>query len=217
MSGDIEIGIVGVGNVGTALGERLAEVGYRVRYGARGEKDRAALAGAMERAGGRATLTSVPDAAKADVVFLAVPGGAVLDAVAAMGPLDGRIVVDCTNPVGPGLTLASPPEGSNAARIAKAAPGARVVKGFNTFGAEFHRNPALGTTNADVLLASDDVEAKGIVRQIGERAGFSMLDVGGLVNAHLCEAQALLWIHLAMKGGKGREVAWKLLARRSAP
>jgi predicted dinucleotide-binding enzyme len=64
-----------------------------------------------------------------------------------------------------------------------------------------------------VLLASDDADAKRLLVELGTKAGFSMLDVGGLSNAHLCEAQAILWIHLAMKGGKGREVAWKLLSR----
>jgi predicted dinucleotide-binding enzyme len=207
-----DVGIVGVGNVGRALGERLAEVGIRVRFGARGEKDRAPLAAIVSR-GSNASITSVEDASRAPVVFVAVPSSALDAAIAGMGPLDGTIVVDCTNPVGPGITLASPPEGSNAARIARLAPRARVVKGWNGFGAEFHRDPRLGATAADVLLASDDAEAKRALTELGTRAGFSMLDVGPLANAHLCEAQALLWVYLAMKGGKGREVAWKLLSR----
>jgi predicted dinucleotide-binding enzyme len=123
-----EIGVVGVGNVGRALGERFAEVGLRVRFGARGEKDRAPLAAIVAR-WPHASITSVEDASRAPVVFLAVPSNALDAAVAGMGALDGTIVVDCTNPVGPGITLASPPEGSNAARIAHLAPRARVVKG----------------------------------------------------------------------------------------
>lgn len=200
------IGIVGAGNVGSALARRLAAVGHAVALGVR---DPAAAKDAPE--GVRAT--SIAEAAAADVVFLAVPSAAIEDAVRAMGDLAGRIVVDCTNPVGKGLTLASPPEGSNAQKIARLAPGARVIKGFSTFGAEFHGDPRLGDTSVDVPIAGDDAEAKRVVSAIGERAGFRVLDAGPLASAHLLEAMALLWIHFAMRGGLGRAVAWKLLAR----
>jgi predicted dinucleotide-binding enzyme len=159
------------------------------------------------------SVRAIAEAAACDVVFLAVPSAAIDDAVRAMGELGGRIVVDCTNPVGKGLTLASPPEGSNAQKIAKLAPGARVLKGFSTFGAEFHADPKVGGTSVDVPIAGDDAEAKKIVSAIGERAGFRVLDAGPLASAHLLEAMALLWIHFAMRGGLGREVAWKLMAR----
>ncbi len=204
------VGIVGAGRVGGNLGVRLASTGYRVRFGMREGSDASELLG---RAGPNASATTIAEAAASDVIFVAVPSGALLDAIASMGSLEGRIVVDCTNPVGPGPSLASPPEGSNAARIAKAAPGARVIKGFNTFGAEHHLDPMLTGVPADVPLASDDAEAKIAVAALAERAGFRPLDVGPLANAHLVEALALLWIHLAMKGGHGRLGAWKLLTR----
>ena len=200
------IGIVGAGNVGSALAGRLAASGQTVLLGVR-DPSRAKDAPQGVRA------TAISEAAAADVIFLAVPSSALEDAVRSLGDLSGTIVVDCTNPVGKGLTLASPPEGSNAQKIARLAPGARVIKGFSTFGAEFHADPRLGSTIVDVPIAGDDADAKKIVREIGERAGFSVLDAGGLANAHLLEAMALLWIHFAMKGGHGREVAWKLLAR----
>lgn len=207
------VGIVGAGKVGGNLGARLASVGYTVRFGVReGSEPPEQLA----RSGPNASATSIEEAAASDVVFVAVPSGALLDAVTSMGSLDGRIVVDCTNPVGPGPSLASPPEGSNAARIAKAAPKARVVKGFNVFGAEHHLDPSITGMPADVPLASDDADAKKAVAALAERAGFRPLDVGPLANAHLVEALALLWIHLAMKGGHGRHVAWKLLSNGDA-
>lgn len=190
------IGIVGSGNVGGALGARLAEVGYSVRYGVRE---------------GRAGV-SIAEAAQSDAVFLAVPSAAVADAAKACG--DTRaIVVDCTNPVGPGLTHAPPPEGSNAALIAKLLPSARVVKGWNTFGSELHRDPRLAGDRADVPLAGDDAQAKKDLIALADRAGFRALDAGGLAHAGLLEAMALLWIHFAMRGGHGRQIAWKLLAR----
>lgn len=210
MSEATTIGIVGVGRVGSALGERLARSGYRVRLGSR---EGTGLEDLVARCEGRAELVSLRDAAQSDVVFVAVPSPALRDAVGAMGDLAGRIVVDCTNPVGPGISLASPPEGSNAQAIAALAPGARVVKAFNTFGAEFHLDPRIAGTVVDVPIATDDEEARRVVSGIAERAGLRPLAVGGLANAVLCEAMAVMWIHLAMKGGQGRHVAWKLLAR----
>jgi 8-hydroxy-5-deazaflavin:NADPH oxidoreductase len=205
------IGIVGAGRVGTALGERLAEVGHEVRFGLR-EGSHGALDPLLARIGPRACATSVGEAARASVVFIAVPAAAISEVAGAIGDDFGHtIFVDCTNPVGPGPSLAAPPEGSNAALLARLLPGARVVKGFNTFGAEHHRSATINGTAVDVALASDDEEAKRRVSAIAEGAGFRPLDAGPLANAALLEAMAVLWIHLALKGGHGRDVAWKLL------
>lgn len=203
------VGIIGTGNVGGAFGERLVEVGYTVRFGVREGSDVSAL---LARCGERASATSVVEASKADAVLLAVPGMAVREAVQGMGDLSGRIVIDATNPVGAGISLASPPEGSNAGIVAALAPKARVVKAFNVFGAEFHRHPTIDGVPVDVPVATDDAEAKRDVIALAERAGFRPLDLGGLRNAVVLEAMAIAWIHLAMKGGHGRQVAWKLLS-----
>jgi 8-hydroxy-5-deazaflavin:NADPH oxidoreductase len=211
MSARPSVGIVGAGRVGTALGERLAEVGHEVLFGQR-EGSQGELDALLARLASKARATSVAEAAQAEVVFVAVPTAALPDVARAIaGDLGEHILVDCTNPVGPGPSLASPAEGSNAALLARLLPGARIVKGFNTFGAEHHRTASVAGASVDVALASDDAEAKRIVSAIAEGAGFRPLDAGPLANAALLEAMAVLWIHLAMKGGLGRNVAWKLL------
>jgi len=121
--------------------------------------------------------------------------------------LAGKVVVDCNNPLvwkeGPVWT--PPPEGSLAAAIAHAAPGARVVKGFNTFGAEFHKEPGRAGVPADVFLAGDDLEAKKLVTEVATQGGFHAVDAGPLRNASVLENLAMLWIHLATVGGQGRD------------
>ena len=92
-------------------------------------------------------------------------------------------------------------------------PGARVVKGFNTFGAEIHLDPSLGGTVADVFLAGDDAEAKKAVAAVAEAAGFTPVDSGPLRNAAVLENLAILWIHLALREGHGRNWSFKKLAR----
>ena len=101
------------------------------------------------------------------------------------------------------------------AQLAAAYPRARWVKGFNTFGAEFHRNPALADTVIDVHLASDDGDAKAQVSAVAERAGFTVIDAGPLRNAAVLENLAVLWIHLALVEGHGRLIGFKLLERES--
>jgi 8-hydroxy-5-deazaflavin:NADPH oxidoreductase len=192
---DPKIAIVGAGNVGGALGARFSKFGYSVRYGTKEQPVAEAVKGA-------------------DIVFVALPASVTLDVMKAAGDLTGKIVVDCTNPVGPGITHAPPPEGSVAAALAKALPGARVVKAFNVFGKEFHEDPQLAHgLVADVPIASDDADAKAAVSAIAERCGFAPMDAGPLRNAALLESLAILWIHVAMVGGRGRTSAWKLVPR----
>jgi 8-hydroxy-5-deazaflavin:NADPH oxidoreductase len=212
---DPKIAILGAGNVGGNLGIRLAQSGYSVRFGVRPQSD---VKDVLARAGDRASALGVAEAiAGADVVFIAVPGNAVLDVVrGAAASLAGKIVVDCNNALTwkDGPKHAPPPEGSLTAAIAKAAPGARVVKAFNVFGAEFHLDPRLsGGNSVDVPIAGDDAEAKKVVAELATRAGFTPLDAGGIDNAAVLENLAILWIHLAMVGGMGRERAFKLLSR----
>ena len=209
------IAILGVGNVGSALGERLARTGFDVLFGARPGKDLEAL---LERCQGRAVATS-PGAAlrEAEVVFLAVPAN---QAVTALQGLDveNKIIVDCNNPVSidGGVIWTPPPEGSTTSQLAAAYPTGRFVKGFSTFGAEFHLNPDLAGEPIDVPLASDDEKAKEQIASIAREAGFRPVDAGPGRNAALLENLAVLWIHLALFGGQGREFGFRLVSRREA-
>lgn len=208
------IGIIGVGSVGSALAVSLSRSGYDVKLGVRAGKDVSEL---LSRCGERASAVPVKEAADwAEVVFLAVPAGVAVEVAASLGELSGKVVVDCNNPLrwDAGPVWDPPAEGSLAQAIAKALPRARVVKAFNTFGAEFHEDPSLGDTGADVPLCADDAEAKQLVSAIAERVGFTPIDVGPLRNASVLENVAMMWIHLALVGGKGRSFAFKLIERR---
>jgi predicted dinucleotide-binding enzyme len=211
---DDNVAIIGAGNVGGALGRRFCQSGIGVRFGVRPGSDTSELLAAC---GARASAQSPVEAiAGADIVFLAVPGSAALEVARSLGDLGGKIVVDCNNPLTwqEGPVWAPPPEGSLAQAIQKAAPNARVVKGFNVFGAEFHENPKLaGGAAVDVFLAADDAEAKRRVAALGERAGFHVVDAGPLRNAGVLENVAMLWIHLALAGGQGRDFAFKMTRR----
>jgi hypothetical protein len=87
------------------------------------------------------------------------------------------------------------------------------VKGFNQFGAEFHGDPTLPGGGAQVFLASDDAEAKKTVSEIATQGGWRPVDAGPLRNASVLENVAMLWIHLAMVGGQGRDFAFVMQRR----
>lgn len=211
MSTPTRIAVIGAGNVGGALGRTFSKAHIPVRFGVKPEKDVKAL---LETCGPDASSSTPTEAAAwADVVFLAVPGSAARDVAASLkAELAGKIVVDCNNPLvwKEGPVWSPPQDGSLAAAIARVAPGARVVKAFNTFGAEHHANPVLGGAPAEVFIAGDDASAKASVSELATKAGFAPVDAGPLRNAAVLENLAMLWIHLATVGGKGRDFTFAL-------
>ncbi|MEO8551950.1 MAG: NAD(P)-binding domain-containing protein [Kofleriaceae bacterium] len=212
----MRIAVIGSGNVGGNLGVRLSQAGYPVHFGVREAAGNEAL---LARCANDAAAVPVAQAAAwAELVFLAVPAPAAIELARGLASeLEGKLVVDCTNPLSwkDGPVWAPPSEGSNASAIAEAVPGARVVKGFNTFGAEFHADPNhAGAPAATVFLAGDDADAKQRVSEVARKAGFLVVDAGPLRNAALVENLALLWIHLATVGGHGRNFVFALQERR---
>lgn len=210
------LAIIGTGNVGAALGVRLAGAGHPIRFGVRPGKDHGELLDQVASVGGRAEVMSPIDAAAAsEIVFLAVPAKSALEAARALELAPGKILVDCTNPLrwDAGPVWTPPAAGSVTAELAEALPGVRVIKAFNGFGSEFHADPNLGDVAVDVFMAGDDMPAKIQLALLVRKAGFSAVDAGPLRNAALLENLAVLWIHLATVGGRGRQVAFKLLER----
>jgi len=205
MGATTRVAIIGAGNVGGGLGIRLSNSGLPVRFGVRPETDTKAVLSAC-----RDATASTPEEAAAwgEIVFLAIPAAAAVDVARSLAKvLEGKVVVDCNNPLvwKEGPVWSPPSEGSLAAAIAKAAPGARGVKGFNTFGAEFHKEPGRAGVPAQVFLASDDAAAKKLVSDVATTGGFHPVDAGPLRNAGVLENLAILWIHLATVGGQGRD------------
>jgi predicted dinucleotide-binding enzyme len=209
-----KVTIAGAGNVGSALARNLLRHDIDVQLAA---SDLASARQAVTALGDRARaveLATLRDGV--DALFLAVPAPAapaVLEAARALPA--GTIVIDCTNPLrwqdGPVHT--PPPEGSTAAQLARQFPALRLVKAFNTFGAEFHDQPSLGQASADLYFATDDAGARAAVSELARTLGYDPVDVGPLRNAAHLESLAILWIHLATVGKRGRDFAFKAIAR----
>ncbi len=208
----MRIAIIGVGNVGGNLGRLWAARGHEISFGVRdvhAEKVQALL----KEAGPTASARIVADAVVgAEVVVLAVPWDVAEDVVRGTD-LRGKILVDATNPIAAGLELATDHTTCGAELVARWAPDARVVKAFNTIGADNLGNPTFGDQHASMFICGDEPEAKRIVQSLSEELGFEAVDAGPLANARLLEPMAVLWIRLALAEGFGRDIAFKLLRR----
>ena len=152
--------------------------------------------------------------AAADIVVLAVPWGSAQDAIRGAGDLRGKVVVDATNPLKPDLSgLALGHTTSAGEEIARWAAGAKVVKAFNTIGAQHMANPRFDGQSASMFICGDDAAAKKTVASLAAALGFEPVDAGPLTQARLLEPLALLWISMAYAYGQGTDIAFRLLRR----
>jgi 8-hydroxy-5-deazaflavin:NADPH oxidoreductase len=210
----MRIAILGSGNVGGTLGRGWAKKGHEVTFGARDASD-PKLANLLAETGGKARAAAIGQAAgSADVVALAVPWDAVASALRSAGSLQGKIVLDCTNPLKPDMSgLEVGLSTSGAEQVADLAAGAKVVKIFNTTGFNNMANPRYGNEPATMFYCGDDARAKAVAGQLAADLGFEPVDAGSLAEARLLEPYALLWIHLAVMQKLGRDIAFKLMRR----
>lgn len=201
------IAVIGTGDVGGALGPEFAALGYVVIYGSRNPDSEKVLA-LVQRTGHGAAVKEPSEAVvKAEIVVLAVPGLLVEEIVAGLGDLSGKIIVDPTNPLvrrddgklGIGI------DGSNAEIIQAAAPGAEVVKAFNTLGWRTMVDPESTGGPVSIPLVGDSREAKARIAGIIASMGLEPIDVGPLRNARHVEGLSVLLLNNALGEGPNFE------------
>ncbi|MEZ5402092.1 MAG: NADPH-dependent F420 reductase [Bryobacteraceae bacterium] len=209
----MNLGIIGSGNVGGTLGSRWAALGHAVVFGSR-DPGGAPMRELLARAGANARAASVAEAAAAsDVVLLATPWPATQSVLAGL-PLSGKVLIDATNPLLANLHgLEYGTTTSGAENVEQWAPGARVVKAFNTVGFKVMANPVFDGRAAAMFLCGDDGESKETVQELARAIGFDARDAGGLRQARLLEPCALLWISLAIEQGYGLEFGFSVMKR----
>ena len=190
------ISIIGSGNMASAIGALALKGGNAVEIAGRDAAKATALAAAL---GDGATAGTWGAAPGGDIVILAVLFDSAVPVVAQYGDaLDGKIIVDITNPFNPSATgLAIPDDTSIAQMVAKAAPAsARVVKAFNTV----FRDVLAAGGPLDVFMAGDDAQAKASVSAFIKSLGLRPRDAGDLTMAHWLEGAGLLSVGLAGHG-----------------
>lgn len=208
----MSIAIIGAGNVGMALGQALTRRGETVVFGLPEPQKYAAAVAAL---GERTRLTGTAEAiAGADLVILAVPHGATAGIAQSVADWQGKVLVDATNPLAPGLaglTLGTTTSGAEV--LAQQARGARVVKAFNSTGAENMADATYAGGLPMMPVCGDDADARQRVMALATLIGFEAVDMGPLMAARYLEPFAMTWIHLAFRQGMGRRFAFGLLRR----
>lgn len=197
------ISIIGSGGMAAAIAGRIAKAGHTVEVVSRDPAKARALVEKLPAGVVTGPYGAVP---AGDIVILAVPYSSAAAAVADFGAaLDGKVIIDVTNPVASDATRLVTPHGSSGAQeIAKGVPaGAHVVKALNTiFGHVLSKGGHL-----DVFIAADDTTAKARIATFIESLGLRPLDVGGLHMAQTLEALGLMMIGLAKNGAATWDIA----------
>lgn len=202
----MKVAIIGTGNMAAGLATVWAAAGHEISIGARDLAKAVALA---DKVGHGTVGGGIAAAAKlADIIVLAVPYGAVADAIEHAGSLSGKVLVDITNPISPDYKeLVIGHTTSAAQEIQKLAPQAQVVKAFNTIFAQLLAPESRLGKTLQVFVAGDDVAAKASVSELTKSAGFDPIDAGPLSNCRYLEPIGEMNIHFGFFLGKGPVVA----------
>lgn len=190
------IAVIGTGDVGSALGPEFAKQGHTIVYGSR-EPERDTVKNLVGKTGDLASATTPANAAaQADIVVLAVPGLMVDEITRSLGDLSGKIIIDPTNPLERRMNrLEHAVDTSNAEIIQAAAPGAHVVKAFNTLNWRTMVDPSSAGGPVSIPLVGDNDGAKKTVAELVSGMGLEPIDVGPLRDARWVEGMLILWIN----------------------
>ena len=197
----MEITIIGTGNMGRAIAARALAGGHDVTLiGTETEK---AQQLADELAGTGSGSVKVGDSPTGELVVLALWYPSIVEAVRQYADdLDGKVVVDIANPIDTSqfepLDLDA---GSSAEEVARTAPGAKVVKAFNTTFAGTLEAGEVAGHELDVLMAGDNEDAKATVAELVKSGGLRPIDAGPLRRAR--ELEALGYLHMALQDALG--------------
>jgi len=191
----MDVAVIGTGFIGGTLGRALASTGHEVTFGSR-HPDDDDVAGSSS-----AVVTSVPAALEAaDVIILAVPGPAVSEFADRFGEaLRGKLIIDSTNRMGE-------PVANSRSALPESI---RYARAFNTLGGENMANPIFDGEPADMFFSApenDRLTVEAIVEGVGLRPIYVGADEESIIDCLF-----RLWVALAMKQGRGRRLALRLL------
>ena len=215
----MNVGILGSGTVGQALGRAFLTLEHQVMLGSRDAENPKGIAW-MKQSGARASHGTFAQAARfGEIVVLATLGVATEDAIRLAGPehFSGKVALDATNPLDsskgmPPPVLVGGVGDSAGEKHQRLLPGAHVVKVFNTVGSALMFRPQLPGGPPSMFLCGNDAAAKKRAAEICKDFGWDAIDVGGIGAAHYLEAMCLVWV-LAGANSNNWNQAFKLLRK----
>ncbi len=214
----MNVTIIGPGKMGRAIGTRAVAGGHSVTFVGKtleSAKKAAEEVKPTAQQDAKISTADLADVELGDVVVLALWYGSNIEVAKQLGAkLEGKTVVDIANPVNSTYDgLATAPNTSSAEDVAKAiAPGANVVKAFNTTYASTLLAGQVGGKPLDVFIAGDDTDAKKKVAQLVKDGGMRPVDTGPLNRARQIEGMQLLHIVTQSTLGTNWASAIKILS-----
>ena len=174
----MKFGTIGAGTVALAFAREALATGHEVVLSSRRGPD--SLAGKVAKLGRGASAATVEEAASLDYVLLAVPWPNVEAALQGLPAWNGRVLIDATNPfieTSPQLVLADLGGKGASEVVAALAPGARIVKAFNSI---VNEGPIKNGGRRVIFVSGDHLEPIDFVKSVIESFGFAPIYLGGL-------------------------------------
>ena len=211
----MKIAFIGYGQVGAPLADHPQRIGHQVTLAANDPNSESVKRALAKNATLKiaAPKNAVNDA---EIVFLATPfqaNEAALKAVA--DEIRGKILIDCTNPVGANLSHGLNSVQSGSEMVQALVPDTKVVKAFTIYGFENFEDSSYPSYNVKpvMMYCGQDSAAKKIVGELIAQLGWHPLDVGGLDQALHLEHMTLLWVRMVRVNGNSPNMVWAMLNR----
>jgi len=211
----MKIAFIGYGQVGAPLADHLQRIGHQVTLAAN-DPNSESVNKALAKNGNLKVASSKDAVRDAEVIFLATPfqaNEAALEAVA--DEIRGKILIDCTNPVGPNLSHGLNSVQSGSEMVQNLIPNTKVVKAFTIYGFENFEDSSYPGYNVKpvMMYCGKDSAAKETVGKLISQLGWNPLDVGGLEQALHLEHMTLLWVRMVRVNGHSPHMVWAMLTR----
>lgn len=209
----MKLAFIGIGNVGFAIANNLQKKGHDIIVASNSENSQSVQKALKENSNFLVmNIQSAID--EAEIVFLATPFQA-NESILKSVNFNDKILVDCTNPVGMGISHGLKSEISGSEKVQEWAPDANVVKAFTIYGFENFIDSNYPNYNVKpiMLIAGNNIEAKSLVQKINSDMGFDTLDTGNLDQALHLEHMTLLWVKIARRDGHHPNFVWAMLEK----
>ena len=209
----MKLAFIGIGKVGFALADNLQKKGHQIIIAHDNSRSNSVIS-AMERNSSFDCMPVKESVEQAEIVFLATPFKMNEQILTGLD-FQNKTLIDCTNPVGPGISHGLKSEISGAEMIAKWAHNAHVVKAYTIYGYENLVNTKFKGYDIKpaMLIAGNDVHSKSKVRSLNDDLQFETIDVGNLSQSLHLEHMTLLWVKMVRVNGHNPNFTWAYLER----
>lgn len=209
----MKLAFIGVGNVGFAIANNLQKKGHEIIV-ANNDENSETVKKALEQNVNFSAKKIQEAIDEAEVVFLATPFQANEEILKSL-TFNGKVLIDCTNPVGMGISHGLNSEISGSEKVQEWASDAKVVKAYTIYGFENLINSDYSNYSVKpvMMIAGNDTAAKTIVSQLNVEMGYDTLDTGKLDQALHLEHMTLLWVKMVRRDGHHPNFVWAYLEK----